>query len=232
MTSDAVPVGGDPRRLLADVHNLTRQVRIAQRVTWLPLLILGLVTFGAIPVYLLSHPILSDCRAIPNGEVCRAFYIAPSIYWWTALTVAYIVIAAGFLRVARRRGLGPRVRPYVFAGLALVALSAAITAVFVVANPLPYPGTPSRSAELLLRTLDPTGIIGLALLVLAWLERRVTLLLFATIYLVVVLVPVNFGWGAGWHGDTQFVPQLVINGTVLLLGSAGFAYAHRRGLSR
>jgi hypothetical protein len=67
----------------------------------------------------------------------------------------------------------------------------------------------------------------LALLLLAWLERHVALLLFTIGYLTVVLVPINFGWGAHWGPHTWFIPQLVINGGVLLLGSAGFALAQR-----
>jgi hypothetical protein len=43
----------------------------------------------------------------------------------------------------------------------------------------------------------------------------------------VVLVPIQFGWGEHWGGRTHFVPMLVIDGTLLLLGSAGFALAQR-----
>jgi hypothetical protein len=45
--------------------------------------------------------------------------------------------------------------------------------------------------------------------------------------LVVVLVPVNFGWGVHWGSRWQSAPMLVITGVVLLLGGAGFALAQR-----
>ncbi|GAA4459467.1 hypothetical protein [Phytohabitans houttuyneae] len=227
MTADSIPAGADPRRLLADARDLARRVRLDQRVTWLPLLALALVTFGAILVYRFTEPVLTDCRALADGQVCKARYQAALLYWWTALAAAYVVIAAGYLRVARARGLGSRVLPYVLAGVALIALSAAVSVTWSILDHPYFPDAPPTSVQFLLRLLDPTGVIGLALLVLAWLERRAALLLFASVYLVVVLVPVNFGWGVGWGPLWAFAPQLVINGGLLLLGSAGFALAQR-----
>jgi hypothetical protein len=193
----------------------------------LPLLALALVTFGAILVHRFSDPVLSDCQAIDRGQTCRVFYRTAAVYWWTALLVAYVVVAAGHLRVARARELGTRIRPYLLTGVALVALSAATTATLLAVGDPYHPDVPPASFHLLVRALDPTGVIGLALLVLAWLERHVALLLFALGYLVVVLVPVNFGWGAGWGDNWGMAPQLAINGGLLLLGSAGFALAGR-----
>ncbi|MEV0158175.1 hypothetical protein AB0H57_31390 [Micromonospora sp. NPDC050686] len=225
MTSDAVPAS-DPRRLLADVRDLARRVRLAQRVTWLPLLVLALVIFGAIPVYRYGR-VVSDCQAVGDGQVCEVWFQTVTFYWLAALVLAYVVIAGGYLRVARARGVDARVLPYAVTGVALVGLGFALAAVWVRLNPLAYPEEPSAIAQSLFRLLDPPGAIGLALLVLAWLERHVALLLFAIGYLTVVLVPINFGWGAHWGPHTWFVPQLVINGGVLLLGSAGFALAQR-----
>ena len=78
------------------------------------------------------------------------------------------------------------------------------------------------------RLVAPWGTIGVALLVLARLERNVALLVFTLGYLAVVLVPINFGWSAHWGIQTAFLPQQVINGAVLLLGAIGFAVARRR----
>jgi hypothetical protein len=228
MTSDAVPAVGDPRRLLTDVRDLARRVRVAQRVTWLPLLVLGLVTLGAILPYRFGHQVLSDCRPVGDGQVCDVWFQTASIYWWVALVLAYAVIAAGYLRVARARGLGGRVLPYVIAGIALVALFTVFH--LVVSNYLadPDPADPLPWPVLaLFRLTDFTGSIGLALLVLAWLERHPALLAFALAYLTVVVVPINFGWGDGWGDRWGFAPMLAIAGGVLLLGSAGFALAQR-----
>ncbi|PZG18844.1 hypothetical protein C1I95_12870 [Micromonospora craterilacus] len=226
MTSDATPVGGDPRRLLADARDLARRVRLTQRVTWLPLLVLALVTFGAIPVYRYGH-VVSDCHPVDGGEVCEVWFQTVTFYWLAAVLLAYVVIAYGYLRVTRARGVDARVLPYAVAGAALVGLGFAFAAVWIRLNPLTHPEEPSAFAQVLFRLLDPPGAIGLALLVLAWLERHVALLLFTLGYLTVVLVPINFGWGAHWGPHTWFIPQLVINGGVLLLGSAGFALTQR-----
>ena len=72
------------------------------------------------------------------------------------------------------------------------------------------------------------GTIGIALLVLARLERNVALLLFTATYLAVVLIPIDFGWESHSFGRAAFVPEQVINGVVLLLGAAGFALVRRR----
>ncbi|WP_406070781.1 hypothetical protein [Micromonospora sp. NBC_01638] len=227
MTSDAAPAGDDPRRLLADARDLARRVRLDQRVTWLPLLVLAVVTLGAIPVYRYGHPVVSDCHVVEDGQVCKFRFPAVAYYWWAATVVAYVVIAGGYLRVARTRGLATRVLPYVLTGVALVVLLAAIPPAWALPDPTVYPDNPWPFVLFLNRLLGPTGTIGLALLVLAWLERHVALLLFTLGYLAVVLVPINFGWGVGWGDRWGFAPPLVISGGLLLLGSAGFALARR-----
>ncbi|WP_433212653.1 hypothetical protein ACQP00_00420 [Dactylosporangium sp. CS-047395] len=228
MASDAVPAGGDPRRVLADVREMARRVRLAQRVTWLPLLLLGLVTLGAILVYRFTDPVLSECRQLSDGQICKVWYRSAQIYWLSALVLAYLAIAAGYVLVARRRGLGARIRPYVLTGLGLLVVAAAAATTWGALDHPYYPDAPPQFVQFLFRVLDPGGMIGLALLVLAWLERRISLLAFTLVYLLVVLVPINFGWGEGWGSNWQFAPQLAINGGLLLLGALGFAIAGRR----
>lgn len=229
MTSDVVPAGGDPRRLLAQARGLARRVRLDQRVTWLPLLVLAVVTLGAIPVHRYGQHVVSDCQAVAGGQVCKVWEPAAEIYWLAALVMAYVLIAGGYLRVARARGVDARTLPYALTGVTLSVLLfvavAAGTGAWILPDPPAHPH-PSTSVQVLFRLLTPIGGIGLALLVLAWLERHVALLLFALGYLAVVLVPVDFGWGAHW---TQWrdAPMLVISGGLLLLGGAGFALARR-----
>lgn len=230
MTSYAVPADGDPRRLLADARDLARRVRLTQRVTWLPLLVLALVTFGAIPFHRYGQPVSRDCRAVEGGEICKVWEPAVQFYWLAAVVLAYVVIAGGYLRVARARGVDARVLPYALTGVVLsVVLFAAILAgagAWIVRDPQELLD-PSTSVQVLFRLLTPIGGIGLALLVLAWLERHVALGLFALGYLAVVLVPIDFGFGAHWGGSWEDVPPLVVSGGVLLLGGAGFAVAQR-----
>jgi hypothetical protein len=193
----------------------------------LPLLVLALVTFGAIPVYLLGRWHTSNCRPVDGGEVCKAWFPAGEFYWLVVVVVAYVVIAAGYLRVARARGVDARVLPYVLTGVVLaLGLFAAVAfgaGAWIASGEQAL--HPSALDLFLFRLFAPAGGMGLALLVLAWLERHVALLLFTLLYLAVVLVPINFGWEA--LSQWQFVPMLVIGGGVLLLGSAGFALAQR-----
>jgi len=235
MTTDSVPAGSDPRRLLADARDLARRVRLAQRVTWLPLLVLAVVTFGAIPAYRVGLAVVSNCQEVDGGRVCKVWDPTEQFYWLGAMVLAYAVIASGYLRVARSRGVDARVLPYVLTGVALsVVLFGAIAAgagAWIVPDPQDLLH-PSAFVRVLFRLLTPVGGIGLALLVLAWLERHVALLMFALGYLVVVLVPINFGWGVGWSDEWGFAPPLVINGILLLLGSAGFALAQKLGRPR
>ncbi|MEU4566257.1 hypothetical protein [Micromonospora sp. NPDC023956] len=199
-------------------------------MTWLPLLVLALVTFGAIPAYQYGHPVVSNCKTVDGGQVCKVWEPAAQFYWLAAAVLAYAVIAGGYLRVARARGVDARVLPYVLTGVVLsivpFAAIAAGAGAWIVRDPQALLD-PSTSVQVLFRLLTPTGAIGLALLVLAWLERHVALLLFALGYLAVVLVPIDFRWGAHWSGRWEDVPMLVVSGGVLLLGSAGFALAQR-----
>lgn len=128
------------------------------------------------------------------------------------------------------RGVGTRVRPYVTAGI-IIAVVVTCASLWAVHHP-PVGGYGilwlhgPQSSGLFLRLASPAGAIGLALLVLAWAERNRALLVFTLGYLVIVLVPITFGW-AITLSPWSFLPRLVIQGSVLLLGGIGFALAQR-----
>ena len=221
MTTESVPAGGDPRRLLAETQALANRVRLDQRATWIALLVLAGVTLAAIPF----DYFFQVTRCVNDG--CQFDRRGVLFYWPPALLLAYAVIAVCYLRVARARGLGARVLPYAITGAALTLL---FTAAWIGAR-LYFPSHPQRLTDWMLvldRLIAPWGIIGIALLVLARLERNVALLVFTVGYLAVVLVPIDFGWGVHWATRTYFLPQQIIDGTVLLLGAAGFFLAGRR----
>jgi GNAT superfamily N-acetyltransferase len=239
MTTDSMP-GDDPRRLLSDVRTLARRVRLDQRVTWVALLVLAVVTLLAIPIdwYDLNADCGSASKWIPGPESggfsCNVERRGLMFYWPPALMLAYATIAVYAVRSARARGVGSRVMPYVLTGAALTALFTAVWLVF--RHYLHTHGVPTEPFPgwvlLLDRLVGPAGTIGIGLLVLARLERNVALLVFTLGYLVLVLVPLRdyihlAGWGyEGILG--QWLPVQFINGIVLLLGAAGFARARRR----
>ncbi|MFK3980613.1 hypothetical protein ACI2K4_09595 [Micromonospora sp. NPDC050397] len=228
MTTESLAAGGDPRRLLSDVRTLAHRVRVDQRMTWVALLVLAAVTLVGIPFDWFGMAV----HCLPDGG-CQFARRGVLYYWPPALLLAYAVIAVCYVRAARARGLGARVLPYAITGAATTAV---FTAAWVAAalyfpnhpaslHPLPYWGF------VLDRLIAPWGMIGLALLVLARLERNLGLLLFTAGYLVLVLLvlPMNTGWGPfHWGLRAQFAMPQLVSGMVLLLGAAGFAAARRR----
>ena len=127
MTTDSMPAGGDPRRLLADVRHLARRVRLAQRVTWLPLLVLAVVTFAAMPVDWYGTEVVSDCKAIADGQVCHVRSVpAATVYWPAALVLAYGRSPYGYLRAARARGWAAGCCRTSLTGVALAVLFTAV----------------------------------------------------------------------------------------------------------
>jgi hypothetical protein len=229
MTTDSAYSGEDPRRLLSSTRELAQRVRQAQRATWFPLLVLAAVTFASIPAYLYGGHHLWTCVAVPgvpggHGRVCTVYSNAQFVYWPIALVLAYVAIAAFYIRRSRARGIETRVRPYAIAGIILaVALTGA--ALLAAHNPSPNPDLWGLSGYAR-RLATPGAAIGLALLVLARAERNRALLLLTVAYLVVVLVPFGYVRVSSLGSLLGYLP-LLIHGSVLLLGGIGFALAQR-----
>jgi len=221
MTSGTVFSGDDPRQLLSDTLDLTRQVRRIQRATWFPLLALAAVTFAAIPFRYSPHR-LGTCAATETARGCIAYPTALLAYWPTALVLAYAVIAAFYIRRSQARGVGTRVRPYAVAGI-ILALAMTGSLLWTLYHPLAF----TLAGLGLFPVLNSYPLaIGLALVVLAGAERNEALLALALGYLEVVLVTASVGSPRG-HGGLGFPVQLVIPGSVLLLGGIGFLLAQR-----
>lgn len=219
MTSGAAFSGDDPRQLLSGTRELIDQVRRTQRATWFPLLVLAVVTFAALPFRYSPHR-LGTCAATGAVRVCTAYPPALLVYWPTALVLAYVVIAAFYIRRSQARGVGTRVRPYVVAGI-ILALAMTGSLLWTLYHPLAF----TLAGPGLFPALHSYPFaIGLALVVLAGAERNEALLALALGYLTVVLVTATFGAATGGWG---FLVQLVIPGSMLLLGGLGFFLAQR-----
>ena len=64
------------------------------------------------------------CR--PARRACTVYSNAQFVYWPIALVLAYVAIAAFYIRRSRARGIETRVRPYAIAGIIIaVALTGA-----------------------------------------------------------------------------------------------------------
>ncbi|MEU8007498.1 hypothetical protein AB0B66_40600 [Catellatospora sp. NPDC049111] len=233
MTHESASQAGTPHELLAAVRDLTRQVRVAQRGTWFPLLVFAVITLVAIPVYRYAPylDVFGTCRSRPGHTVCMVPNPAELVYWTVALVLAYAAIAGFYVRQSRRRGVGTPIRPYVVVGVALAVLMAAVS-IWLTFHPLlPVPADPfstdpveievGPAGWLIVGLASPTVAIGLALLVLAWVERHWALLTYSLVYLVVVVI-----MGSQVIHSTSrwfFLPHLLVPAAVLLLGAAAFA---------
>lgn len=216
-------------------------MRLAQRSTWFPLVLLGLVLLGSVPFYRLGrHVVTCDpalgarggVQIIHRGSCVQVVGWPVGVYWILAFVLAYVAIAAVYVHRARSRGVGARILPYVGSGIAAGL-------VFGIAS--------AWTQQLDLEGYFPTGpvavgmvpliSIGLALFVLARVEHNWPLLAFAIGYLVVALLACGMGRrrlglniGPNLDPTWSFLPGLVVAGGVLLLGGIGFALAERRWL--
>jgi len=232
MTTPSATADDGPRRLLEDSRRLARRVRAAQRATWFPLVVFALATFAAIPVYRYVHPSLT-CRTGQGGNrVCLVYSSAGLVYWPVALVIAYALIATFYVRRARARGVGTRVTRYVVAGV-ILTLIMGFAAVWMSMHP-PIGdnllGLPLRGAQLaaFVGLAGPATAIGLALLFLAGVERSWGLVCLTVAYLAVVLSPAVILHPLSGHPSVwAFLPRLLIEGGLLLVGAIAFALVQR-----
>jgi hypothetical protein len=175
MSFEPAPAMEDPQHLLAATRELTRRVRREQRGGWFPLLVFAVATFAAIPFDRYGRHLTTHCTSLPGGGyVCTGYSPLSLWYWPVALLLAYVAISWFYFHHARRRGVGTRVRPYVVVGVLLVLL-ATVWALWAAAHPAFLAESLhlglSRRTDFLNRIASPAGAIGLALLLLAWIER-------------------------------------------------------------
>jgi hypothetical protein len=230
VTNLPVSSADDPRATLTATRDLSRRVRSAQRGAWFPLLVFAGVTLVAIPFNRYGpHP--RHCGVVRAGRatVCEVRPEAALWYWPIAILVGYAAISWFYLRRSRERGIGTRAPVYVAVG-AVLAVVAALWAFWAQAHPAalaeilrPSAGDPGTVID---RLASPAGAIGLALLLLAWIERSWPLLALTVGYLVVAVTTVGLGSFA--HPTPwAFLPHLLVDAAVLLAGGIALALAQR-----
>src|SRR5437016_1499636 len=180
----------DPENLLSATRDLTRRVRLTQRGAWFPLVVFAAVTLAAMPFYRYGHPQTHCASTRGGGSVCLVFPTVALWYWPVALLVAYGAICWFYLHRAHERGVGTRVQPYVAVG-AVIALLTAAWALWANAHPAFLAETLHvgrvQAGDFLYRIASPAGGIGLALLLLARIERSWRLFTFTVAYLIVAV---------------------------------------------
>lgn len=220
----------DPQSLLSTTRDLTRRVRLAQRGAWFPLLAFAAVTLAAIPFNRYGpHP--RHCSS--TRGVVSACIIQPTLalwYWPVALLVAYLATSWFYLHRSQQRGVGTRVQPYVAVGALLTllmgawALWANTHPAFLADTLRLQPGHAPR--DFVYRMASPAAAIGLALLLLAWIERSWPLLTLAVAYVIVAVATVGVGWFTR-PSPWAFLPHLLGDASVLLVGGIVLAVTQR-----
>ena len=124
----------DAGPLLADLNRMRRQARTARHAYWFPLLLFGLLTCGAAPLYVVAadsapasavlsfgpEPILLGGMPISG----LSFYIG--WYWAVALVGGYLLTLLWYRRHARRAGVRTPARGYLITGVVLTLLAVAV----------------------------------------------------------------------------------------------------------
>ncbi len=124
----------EPGLLLADLARLRRQTRVARHAYWFPLVLFGLLTCGAAPLYVAAAapPPTSGVYASHSGPTLLggipfgtgSFYIG--WYWTVALVGGYLLTLLWYRRHAGRAGVWTPARGYLITGVVLTVLALAI----------------------------------------------------------------------------------------------------------
>jgi hypothetical protein len=237
VTTNEDAAGVSPAVLLDDVSALRRRTRTDRHAYWFPLLLFGVLTLAALPLY------VDKSFACPDGEVCAvgstrgrvaldaiggsiiAGNAALGWYWLGALLGGGLATVWWYRWHARRRGVQGRVGVAVLAGLVGVAalLVAGLTWF------TPYLGVVSGHGTAAFLA------IALGLLALAWLERSVGLAVIAVAYsgaaLIAMLYDVdNLVYRLGWYPPIHYYawPNVLLPALVLLVGGGVAALASAR----
>ena len=217
-----------PGQLLADLTRMRRQARTARHAYWFPLLLFGLLTCAAAPLYVVAAapspasavltfgpgPILLG--GMPIGRL--SFYIG--WYWAVALVGGYLLTLLWYRRHARRAGVWTPARGYLITGVVLTVLALAVPPLTMWVHPLGLLWLPL--GDVWIRGTLAFLIIAIGLWVLARAERSRALAAIALVYTGTALLSSlynveNIVFRLGWNpGRSVFAWQLTALPNVLL----------------
>jgi hypothetical protein len=236
---------GGPGLLLADLARLRRQTRAARHAYWFPLILFGLLTCGAAPLYVVA-------AAAPPASGAHVFDSAPILlggtpfgtstffigwYWAVALVGGYLLTLLWYRRHAGRAGVWTPARGYLITGVVL-------TAAVLVIPPLTrwVPGLALvwlPFGDVWIRGTLAFLIIAAGLWVLVRAERSRALAAVALVYTGAVLLASlynveNIVFRLGWTPRSAFgwqltvLPNVLLPAAILLVAGCGAFLAQRR----
>jgi hypothetical protein len=233
-----------PRELLADLTRIRRQARTARHAYWFPLLLFGLLTCGAAPLYVLAAapptasggfvagpgPFLLGGAPLGTGS----FYIG--WYWPVALVGGYLLTLLWYRRHAGRAGVWTPARGYLITGVVLTAVALVIPPLTRWLHPLGLLWLPL--GDVWIRGTLAFLIIAAGLWVLARAERSRALAAIALVYTGAALLSSlynveNIVFRLGWAPRSPFawqltaLPNVLLPGAILLVAGCGAFLAQR-----
>ena len=231
-------------QLLADLNRMRRQARTARHAYWFPLLLFGLLTCGAAPLYVVAAapppasavltsgpgPILLG--GMPIGGL--SFYIG--WYWAVALVGGYLLTLLWYRRHARRAGVWTPARGYLITGVVLTVLALAVPPLTMWLHPLGLLWLPL--GDVWIRGTLAFLIIAIGLWVLARAERSRALAAIALVYTGAALLASlynveNIVFRLGWNPRGTFawqltaLPNVLLPAAILLAAGCGAFLAQR-----
>jgi hypothetical protein len=238
---------GDAGPLLTDLARLRRQTRAARHAYWFPLVLFGLLTCGAAPLYVAAAaphdlsgayatgrgPLLLG-GSLPGGE---GFYLG--WYWAAALVGGYLLTVAWYRWHGRRAGVATAARSYLIIGVVLTVLVLVIPPLTMMVPALSWVWLPF--GDVWIRGTLAFLIIAAGLWVLARAERSRALAVIALVYTGAALLSSlynveNVVFRLGWNpGQSAFawqltaLPNVLLPAVILLAAGCGAFVAQRAG---
>ncbi len=217
---------GEPGTLLADLARLRRQTRAARHAYWFPLVLFGLLTCGAAPLYVVAAaPPVSGTHAFDSEPILlggtpfgtSTFYIG--WYWAVALVGGYLLTLLWYRRHAGQAGVWTPARGYLITGVVLTAAVLVIPPLTRLVPSLALVWLPF--GDVWIRGTLAFLIIAAGLWVLVRAERSQALTAVALVYTGAALLASlynveNIVFRLGWTPRSAFAWQLTVLPNVLL----------------
>lgn len=228
--------------MLGELGRLRRRARTARHAYWFPLLLFGVLTCTAAPLYVAAAGGQADGSGTAplfllggSPGLGSGFYVG--WYWAVALTAGYLLTVFWYRRHARRVGLRTPARGYLITGIAVTALALALPPLTFWVHPLALLWLPF--GDLWIRGTLAFLIIAAGLWVLARAERSRALAVIALVYSAAAVacslynlenVLFRLGWNPGspFAWQLTVLPDVLLPALVLLAAGTGAYLAQRR----
>jgi len=188
-----------------------RRARADLRAEWFPLLVFGILTLVSAPLY--AQQLSFGPSTVPWVD----------LYWLVAGSFGYIAVARYYRRREAELGIGSSVAPYVWVGLGLFLFTFGLLNPFLFA--VPFAGMALFTFGVwLIPGFAPIVAIGAGLLVLARVERSVSLAVFGACFSVVATLGGLYFFDNRLYFSAWYQSIVDVTALGLILVAAGLVY--------